>query len=99
MKRTSIMPAPLVETKLLFSAARRTGGDFKVPIRNRVGVAGKNHRKDGLIEKIEKPACNSEQMADYVNDATGNSSRNSCTLVCSESKPRARRGVSFLVMG
>ena len=30
-----------------------------------------------------------------VFDAAGNGSRNSCTLVCSESKPRARRGVSF----
>jgi hypothetical protein len=63
-------------------------------------VAGKNHQGDGLTEKIEKAACNLEQMADYILDAAGNSSRNSCTLVCSESKPRARRGVSFFsVMG
>jgi hypothetical protein len=50
-------------------------------------------------EKIEKEACKSAQMGDYIFDATGNSSRNSCTLVCSESKPRARRGFPFLVMG
>ena len=53
----------------------------------------------GILEKIEKAACNSAQMADYIFDATGNSSRNSCTLVCSESKPRARRGVSFFGHG
>ena len=50
-------------------------------------------------EKIEKAACNSEQKADYILDATGNSSRNSCTLVCSESKPRVRRGVPFFGHG
>ncbi|MCL5098438.1 MAG: hypothetical protein M1608_13095 [Candidatus Omnitrophica bacterium] len=33
-------------------------------------------------------------MSVSIFDATGNGGRNSCTLVCSESKPRARRGVS-----